>query len=185
MKSILYYKLYNKYKRYTDISKVTGSDTIDSITRNKLPKFYIVASKFLPLNIVYILNYSYEDFLQDYYEHLKQFSPNNHRLIFEIYINGYSINIYSKLIGISYMTSKKILKENFYKIDEITFWKIKWIINKDKLPFEPEIEFIKKEGYAKIIGNRDTLEELKKLYSIPYPVLYYSNDLWHIAFWWI
>ena len=88
----------------------------------------------------------------------------------------------SQEIDLSHNRQKKYLLE---EIEPMTVWKICWIINKDKLPFEAQIEFLKKKGYAKIIGNRDTIEELKELYSIPYPVLYYTNDLWHIAFWWI
>ena len=101
-------------------------------------------------------------------------------------MNGFNFSEYVLKIEISKSSLKYLFKENKTKINPIIFWKILWIINKDKLPFESNIDFIKKDGYAKIIGNRDTLEELKKLYSIPYPVLFYSNDyLWHIAFWWI
>lgn len=184
-KSILYEKLYIKYKRYTDIAVVIGSDNIDSITRGKLPRFYVLASKFLPLNIVDILGYSYNDFLKDYEDHLRQFSKNKYNIIFEMYSKGYSINSYSKLIQISYKTSENYFKYDAGKIEDKTIWRINWITNRKTLFYHLKIDVIYKERFAKIIGNKDTLEELKELYSIPYPVLYYSNDLWHIAFWWI
>lgn len=178
-KSIINTKLYNRYGSYSNIAKELGRTTAYRISQGKLPCIYNIS------DICKSINYTFEEFKADYADFLYKFLDSNYYLIYKIYINGFNFSEYVLKIEISKSSLKYLFKENKTKINPIIFWKLNWIINKDKLPFESNIDFIKKDGYAKIIGNRDTLEKLKELYSIPYPVLFYSNDLWHIAFWWI
>ena len=161
------------------MAKELGRTITYNISKGKLPCICNIS------DICKSINYTFEEFRADYLSHLSKFPISNHYLVYKIYISGYNFVDYAKVIGVSRGTIEYIKLENFGNLNANFIWKIKWLINKDTLSFESKIEFIQKTGYAKIIGNIDTLEELKELYSIPYPVLFYSNDLWHIAFWWI
>lgn len=124
------------------------------------------------------LNYSLQDFLEDYPKYLEYKSVD---ILFEIYKKGYSILSFRKKMGISsyleYMIKHGVDYNtpitNGYKIIEF----MKYDINLKKFKID------KYDSHIELFGEKEDLSSFKEKYNINFEVIYEPyKKCWHLAF---
>lgn len=176
-KSILAYKLYQKFNNYTTISNIIGKTNLKKINKGILIKYYTLCKKINPA----IIEYTYTDFLIDYKDDIKMYKEA--LAVYNIWNQGLTFQEFSKNKSISYSHLRYLLINGLdkgkQKIKGTLFSIIEINLSLEELS---DYEIILKDGFCKLIGEKTSLENFRNKYKITFPVLPYFNDKYHLAF---
>lgn len=174
---IILNKLYDKYKRYTDIGNVIGSHTLDKLQRGELPKLETLYKK---LDLEGELGYTFENFLSDYQEVISGYEEK--RALYNIWCMGLSIHEYTQVKSIGSSQLYRILQRGREISKNETLKDIIDILDVDITQGDlKNFKVTVKEGFCKLIGDKEELIEFKERYNIINPILPWQ-DTWQLAF---
>lgn len=174
---IILKKLYDKYERYTDIGNVIGFHTLDKLKRGELPKFETLYKK---LDLEGEIGYTYEDFLSDYQEVIKEYKEK--RALYNIWCRGLSIHEYTQVKGIGSSQLYRILERGRHISKNETLESIIDVLDVDIS--EENLSSFKvavKDKFCRLVGDRKELISFRERYDIKNPILPWQ-DTWQLAF---
>ena len=174
---ILQEKLYNKYKTFTNISKIIGESSLLRLNKGQHIYFYVIYRK---VNLKDEINYTYFDFLIDYEKDIEIYIEK--KIVYNIWKSGSSFQQAANLCSISRSSLILLLQVGMYQASYEVLGQI-YIYIDISIPQNELSNFtlIIKVSFCKLIGDKTELEAFKNKFHIPYPVLPYSNS-WHLAF---